>query len=69
MRLITTPSNHTLCYECHKPSRYTVDIGYMDADGHIDQESGAILCADCLRAALETIAAAVADSARPEVQL
>ena len=40
-------SNRELCYECNRHVALTVDMGDLG-----DQESGAKLCIDCLRAAV-----------------
>ena len=40
-------SNREFCYECNRHVAMTVDIGDLG-----DQESGAQLCIDCLRAAV-----------------
>ena len=39
-------SDREVCYECGRRVAMTVDIG------NLDQESGANLCIDCLRAAI-----------------
>jgi len=46
-------SDREFCYECRRHVAMTVDIG------NLDQESGANLCIDCLRAAIAVIEAAV----------
>ncbi len=52
-------SDREVCYECNRHVAMTVDIGDLG-----DQESGAQLCIDCLRAAValleEALAATVA---------
>ena len=58
MKLLT--SGYQLCYECHRRIIPVVEIGTMDENGHIDQESGGTFCLACLRKAvalLETILA------------
>lgn len=50
MLLIT--DTYTFCHECHRHNIPVVRLGDMDSQGFYDQESGADLCADCLRKAL-----------------
>ena len=45
----------TYCSECHRHNIPVVRLGDMDSQGFYDQESGADLCADCLRKALVAI--------------
>lgn len=40
------------CSECLRRGIPLVSLGGMDSRGYVDQESGADLCADCLRKAL-----------------
>lgn len=46
-------SDREFCYECNRHVAMTVDIGDLG-----DQESGAQLCIDCLRAAVALLEAA-----------
>jgi hypothetical protein len=48
-------SNREFCYECNRHVAMTVDIGDLG-----DQESGAQLCIDCLRAAVALLEEALA---------
>jgi hypothetical protein len=59
-------SDREYCYECNRRVAMTVDIGNLG-----DQESGAQLCIDCLRAAvalLEDALAATAAAPQEETQ-
>ena len=54
--------NREVCYECNKHVAMTVDIGDLG-----DQESGAQLCIDCLRAAVALLEEALgATDAAPQ---
>ena len=50
--------NREFCYECEMRVAMTVDIGDLG-----DQESGAQLCIDCLRAAVALLEEALAATA------
>ena len=51
-------SDREYCYECNRRVAMTVDIGNLG-----DQESGAQLCIDCLRAAVALLEDALAATA------
>lgn len=53
MMLLTDP--YQACDECHRRAAYLIELGRYDERGYVDQESGANVCAVCLRAALALI--------------
>ena len=55
MMLPIDPNPYRSCSECHRRLIALVELGQYDERGHYDQESGASLCADCLREALRLI--------------
>ena len=60
MLLIT--DTYTFCHECHRHNIPVVRLGDMDSQGFYDQESGADLCADCLRKALDMLEPAATEN-------
>lgn len=60
MLLVT--DRFTICSECHRHDVPVVTLGDMDSRGFFDQESGADLCADCLRKALAMLEEAATES-------
>jgi hypothetical protein len=47
-----TTNKYLTCDECHKHKGVFISLGGVDPAGFVDQESGAVVCADCLRKAL-----------------
>lgn len=56
-------SDREYCYECNRRVAMTVDIGDLG-----DQESGAQLCIDCLRAAVALLEEALEAATAPAPQ-
>ena len=56
MKLLIDPfRKYQICDECHRLAAHLVELGRMDKDGHIDQESGANVCVNCLEQAVKLV--------------